>query len=88
MMNDIELQLWKISEVADVLSVSARTVYNLIEEGKLERVHPRPQAARITGSSLLKFVAGLKDGEKIPTQEPLPEKVKSKAQGIRDWLGL
>lgn len=44
--------LFTIPEAMDHLALSRASIYRLIEEGQLQRVHPRPRAARITRESL------------------------------------
>ncbi|MGM8838506.1 helix-turn-helix transcriptional regulator [Thermus sp. 93170] len=48
-------------EVARALGLSRRTVFKLVAEGKLRRVHPTPRSARITRESLLAFLRSLEE---------------------------
>jgi len=50
--------LYRIDEVADILSVSRRTVYRLLAEGKLKghSRNPRKPGMRITAWSVKEFI--------------------------------
>lgn len=65
---------YSYKETAKLLSVSVRTVYNLIEEGKLKKVYITPKTPRITRESLL---ALLQERE---------EKVRTQARGLSEVL--
>ena len=45
--------LFTIEEAMGHLALSRASIYRLIAEGQLTRVHPRPRAARITRESLV-----------------------------------
>ncbi len=51
-------------EVQRALGVSRTTVWRLVQEGKLKKVHPTPRSARITRESLLAFLRSLEEGER------------------------
>lgn len=71
---DTERLAYTYKETARLLSISLRTVYDLIEKGKLKRVYLAPKAPRITRESLL---ALLQERE---------EKVRTKAHGLSEVL--
>ena len=50
--------LYRIDEVAEQFSISVRSVYNLIYEGKLEAIndHRGKKGLRVTGKSMEKFI--------------------------------
>ncbi len=48
-------------EVAKALGLSRRTVFKLVAQGKLKRVHPTPRSARITRESLGAFLRSLEE---------------------------
>ncbi|MFN4071430.1 MAG: helix-turn-helix domain-containing protein [Thermus caldifontis] len=66
--------LLTVNEVARALGLSRRTVYRLVEEGKLKKVHPTPRSARITRESLEAFLRSLE----------APEKAGEKGKGVVD----
>lgn len=66
--------LLTVNEVARALGLSRRTVYRLVEEGKLKRVHPTPRSARITRESLEAFLRSLE----------APEKAEKGGKGVVD----
>lgn len=70
--------LLTVNEVARALGVSRRTVFRLIDEGKLKRVHPTPRSARITRESLEAFLRALEKGEEV--------QVKGMVERARDVL--
>ncbi|BFH76971.1 hypothetical protein TthTF19_21270 (plasmid) [Thermus thermophilus] len=51
-------------EVARALGLSRRTVFKLVAQGKLKRVHPTPRSARITRESLEAFLRSLEEEAK------------------------
>ncbi|WP_276956400.1 helix-turn-helix domain-containing protein [Allomeiothermus silvanus] len=71
---DTERLAYTYKETARLLSISLRTVYDLIEKGKLKKVYITPKAPRITRESLL---ALLQERE---------EKVRTKAHGLSEVL--
>ena len=51
-------------EVQRALGVSRTTVWRLVREGKLKKVHPTPCSSRVTRESLLAFLRSLEEGER------------------------
>lgn len=52
-------ELLTVDEVAARLRVSRRSVYRLIEEGRIRPIHPVPGKTRITVRELEAYVASL-----------------------------
>ena len=77
-----------IPEAGKQLAVSRRTVYRLIQEGKLERVYPRRGAARITGSSLTKYLTDLRQPATAAPRASVSQIVKARATAVFEHLGL
>ncbi len=50
------MNLLKLSEVAEVLNVSERTVDRLVKSGALPTVRPSRETVRVLGEDLLLFV--------------------------------
>lgn len=78
-------QLLTIGEVAATLSLSRRTVYRLIDEGRLSRVYPRPHAPRVTAVSLQAYLERLGQ-EKRPGPDTKQKAFRLKS--LRARLGL
>jgi excisionase family DNA binding protein len=70
------------------LSVSRRTVYRLIEDGKLERVYPRPRTARITSSSLTKYLERIQQPEQTAPRDSISQGIKARADAVFERFGL
>lgn len=51
--------LLTLDEAADLLAVSRRTVYSMIQRGELADVYPTRGAHRVTQASVLEFLARL-----------------------------
>lgn len=77
-----------IPEAGKQLSVSRRTVYRLIDDGKLKRVYPRPKAARITSSSLTQYLDGLKQPEQAAPRDSISQGIKARADVVLERFGL
>ena len=80
--------LISIAEAGKQLAVSRRTVYRLIDDGKLERVYPRSGAARITGSSLSAYLEGLRQPVQTAPRDSISQSIKARADTVLERLGL
>ena len=76
---DTDRLAYSYKETAKLLSISLRTVYNLIEEGKLKKVYITPKTPRITRESLLALLQGRESGA---------EKGKSEWRRLRGALDV
>jgi len=73
--------LLTVNEVARALGLSRRTVYRLVEEGKLKKVHPTPRSAR---ESLEAFLRSLEKGE----EEVRVKGIADRAREVLKRFGL
>jgi excisionase family DNA binding protein len=62
----MDKQLYRINEVTEILGISRRQVYNLLNEGHLKghTRHPGKKGMRITRKSILEYI-------EIYTQNPI-----------------
>ncbi|BDG17780.1 helix-turn-helix transcriptional regulator [Thermus scotoductus] len=76
--------LLTIPEVARALGLSTRTIWKLINEGKLKRVHPTPRSSRVTRESLEAFLRSLEKGE----EEVRVKGIADRAREVLKRFGL
>lgn len=55
--------LFTYDQVAWMLGISRRSVYHLVDRGKLKRVYIAPRSPRITRESLEAFLRSLEEGK-------------------------
>ncbi len=77
--------LLTIQQAARILNVGRSTVYNLIDDGRLEVVHIG-RSARIPADSVSALVAQLRDAQ-ARGDRPLASGVRSGRQGTKSPLG-
>lgn len=76
--------LLTVPEVARALGLSTRTIYKLIEQGKLKKVHPTPRRSRIPRESLEAFLRSLEKGE----EEVRVKGIADRAREVLKRFGL
>jgi hypothetical protein len=102
-MLDPRLKQYSIAETQGLLGYKTRqSVYNLIEDGYLEKINPRPHVSRVTGSSLMDYLEATNAGRQ-PVAKYTPKKsttatapgvakkqesLPSKAKGVLEWMGI
>jgi hypothetical protein len=100
---DPRLKQYSIGETQSLLGYKTRqSVYNLIENGFLEKINPRPHVSRVTGSSLMDYLEATNAGRqpvakytpKKPSTPTAPgiaqkqEAAPSKAKSVLEWMGI
>jgi hypothetical protein len=100
---DPRLKQYTIKEAGSLLGYRARrSIYNLIEDGYLEKINPRPHVSRVTGSSLMDYLEATNAGRqpvakytpKKPSTQTAPgvaqkqDAAQSKAKGVLEWMGI
>ena len=53
----MEMELWRVYRVAKLLDVSRKRVYQMVREGKIDKVTLGPRSMRIVRSSVDRFIA-------------------------------
>lgn len=55
--------VYSVKQVAEILQVSSKTVYQIIKDGDIDKIQVRGQI-RITSTALEDYIRGGKNGEK------------------------
>lgn len=63
-------RIYKVGEIAQILQVCTKTVYQIIHDGDLEVIRVRGQL-RITAEALEKYIEGGTSHEQIPNRDAL-----------------
>lgn len=63
-------RVYKVSEIAQILQVCTKTVYQIIHDGDLEVIRVRGQL-RITATAFEKYIEGGSNHEQIPNRDAL-----------------